>query len=92
MHVACCLAYFLSRLFKQFRHNESKYLYDPFLSFKFNMYIISLAQKRRVLAAAAAAGVSVAFGSPLGGVLFGLEGMILIPDNSLLGLTFSFRA
>lgn len=31
------------------------------------------AQKRRILAAAAAAGVSVAFGSPLGGVLFGLE-------------------
>ncbi|KAJ2930643.1 hypothetical protein H1R20_g6438, partial [Candolleomyces eurysporus] len=31
------------------------------------------ASKRRVLAAAAAAGVSVAFGSPLGGVLFGLE-------------------
>jgi H+/Cl- antiporter ClcA len=39
------------------------------------MRIIPLAQKRRVLAAAAAAGVSVAFGSPLGGVLFGLEGM-----------------
>jgi hypothetical protein len=34
----------------------------------------SIAQKRRILAAAAAAGVSVAFGSPLGGVLFGLEG------------------
>ena len=32
------------------------------------------AQKRKLLAAAAAAGVSVAFGSPLGGVLFGLEG------------------
>ncbi|EIW58503.1 uncharacterized protein TRAVEDRAFT_58724 [Trametes versicolor FP-101664 SS1] len=31
------------------------------------------ARKRRLLAAAAAAGVSVAFGSPLGGVLFGLE-------------------
>ncbi|KAG6891248.1 hypothetical protein C0995_008500 [Termitomyces sp. Mi166 len=31
------------------------------------------AQKRKLLAAAAAAGVSVAFGSPLGGVLFGLE-------------------
>ncbi|TFK26246.1 Cl-channel protein [Coprinopsis marcescibilis] len=31
------------------------------------------ASKRRLLAAAAAAGVSVAFGSPLGGVLFGLE-------------------
>ena len=35
---------------------------------------IRIAQKRRILAAAAAAGVSVAFGSPLGGVLFGLEG------------------
>ncbi|KIP04518.1 hypothetical protein PHLGIDRAFT_109438 [Phlebiopsis gigantea 11061_1 CR5-6] len=30
-------------------------------------------QKRKLLAAAASAGVSVAFGSPLGGVLFGLE-------------------
>ena len=45
------------------------------------IYIISLAQKRRVLAAAAAAGVSVAFGSPLGGVLFGLEGMIKSPTT-----------
>ena len=88
MHVACCLAYFLSRLFKQFRHNESKYLYDSFLSFKFDMYIISLAQKRRVLAAAAAAGVSVAFGSPLGGVLFGLEGMIQFPTSVSLALLF----
>ncbi|KAF8889352.1 Cl-channel protein [Infundibulicybe gibba] len=53
VHVACCMAYCLSRFFKQFRQNE--------------------AQKRKLLAAAAAAGVSVAFGSPLGGVLFGLE-------------------
>jgi chloride channel 3/4/5 len=30
-------------------------------------------RKRKLLAAAASAGVSVAFGSPLGGVLFGLE-------------------
>ncbi|KAF5373298.1 hypothetical protein D9615_007485 [Tricholomella constricta] len=53
VHVACCMAFGLSRFFKQFHHNE--------------------AQKRKLLAAAAAAGVSVAFGSPLGGVLFGLE-------------------
>ncbi|KAH8832275.1 Cl-channel protein [Flagelloscypha sp. PMI_526] len=53
VHVSCCMAYLISRLFKQFRQSE--------------------AQKRKVLAAAAAAGVSVAFGSPLGGVLFGLE-------------------
>ncbi|KNZ72656.1 H(+)/Cl(-) exchange transporter 3 [Termitomyces sp. J132] len=53
VHVACCMAFGLSRLFSQFSQNE--------------------AQKRKLLAAAAAAGVSVAFGSPLGGVLFGLE-------------------
>lgn len=46
--------------------------------------IVDLAQKRRVLAAAAAAGVSVAFGSPLGGVLFGLEGNLEAIKNILL--------
>ncbi|KAH9943797.1 chloride channel [Amylocystis lapponica] len=53
VHVSCCMAYLLSKMFKQFRSNE--------------------AQKRKLLTAAAVAGVSVAFGSPLGGVLFGLE-------------------
>ncbi|KAF8075038.1 Cl-channel protein [Lyophyllum atratum] len=62
VHVACCMAFGLSRLFKQFRHNE--------------------AQKRKLLAAAAAAGVSVAFGSPLGGVLFGLEELDTFADET----------
>ncbi|KAI8996437.1 chloride channel [Trametes punicea] len=53
VHVACCWAYLLSRLLRQYGQNEVR--------------------KRKLLAAAAAAGVSVAFGSPLGGVLFGLE-------------------
>ncbi|KZT67366.1 Cl-channel protein [Daedalea quercina L-15889] len=53
VHVSCCLALLLSKMFKQIHRNE--------------------ARKRKMLAAAAVAGVSVAFGSPLGGVLFGLE-------------------
>ncbi|KAJ7626366.1 Cl-channel protein [Mycena polygramma] len=62
VHVACCMAYLLSRLFKQFRNSE--------------------AQQRKLLAAAAAAGVSVAFGSPLGGVLFGLEELDTFANES----------
>lgn len=36
-------------------------------------YLHYEARKREVLSAAAAAGISVAFGSPIGGVLFSLE-------------------
>ncbi|CCM00247.1 uncharacterized protein FIBRA_02276 [Fibroporia radiculosa] len=50
VHVSCCMADLISKMFKEVH-----------------------ARKRRVLTGAAVAGVSVAFGSPLGGVLFGLE-------------------
>ena len=43
---------------------------------------VRLARKRKLLAAAAASGVSVAFGSPLGGVLFGLEELDTFSNDS----------
>src|SRR5262245_52809727 len=69
------MAFLLSRFFKQFRHNESTSRTCPLLLV--SVLILTVAQKRKLLAAAASAGVSVAFGSPLGGVLFGLEGIPL---------------
>lgn len=50
-----------------------KVLYQ-FLELESPTLILDLAQKRRVLAAAAAAGVSVAFGSPLGGSVVRIGG------------------
>ena len=44
-----------------------------FFSYLFPKYGKNEAKKREILSAAAAAGVSVAFGAPIGGVLFSLE-------------------
>jgi len=45
-------------------------------SYLFPKYGRNEAKKREILSAAAAAGVSVAFGAPIGGVLFSLEEVI----------------
>lgn len=51
----------------------------------FPKYYKNEAKKREVLSAAAAAGVSVAFGAPVGGVLFSLEEVGLLYQYAPLG-------
>ncbi|KAF2751538.1 hypothetical protein M011DRAFT_483434 [Sporormia fimetaria CBS 119925] len=64
VHVACCSANILMKLFSNVNGNE--------------------ARKREVFSAAAAAGISVAFGSPIGGVLFSLEQLsYYFPDKTM---------
>jgi chloride channel 3/4/5 len=55
--------------FDTINRNEGDYLHLVAASSTNNF----LARKREVLSAAAASGISVAFGSPIGGVLFSLE-------------------
>ena len=72
VHVACCCSNFFLRFFPVLNNNEGEHV-------SFKRCRISLtnssdvARKREVFSAAASAGISVAFGAPVGGVLFSLE-------------------
>mmetsp|Transcript_63316 Transcript_63316/g.137765 ORF Transcript_63316/g.137765 Transcript_63316/m.137765 type:complete len:769 (+) Transcript_63316:108-2414(+) len=61
-----------------------------FLSRFFSRYAHNEAKQRELLSAAAAAGVSVAFGAPLGGVLFSLEEVsTMFPNSTMIRAFFA---
>jgi chloride channel 3/4/5 len=75
VHVACAIGYVVGGSFKRFSQSQGK-------TFSFRVFLIGLtpisdtiAKMREIVTAASAAGVAVAFGSPIGGVLFALEEM-----------------
>lgn len=78
VHIASCIGAYK---YHQYRSIGLCFMKNPFpflfagniLSYLFPKYGRNEAKKREILSAAAAAGVSVAFGAPIGGVLFSLE-------------------
>lgn len=78
VHIASCIGMFqLPSSFSNFHILFKMFIFSPnpgnILSYLFPKYGRNEAKKREILSAAAAAGVSVAFGAPIGGVLFSLE-------------------
>lgn len=77
VHIASCIGAYKYCIFDQ--STVVSWKKNPFsfagniLSYLFPKYGRNEAKKREILSAAAAAGVSVAFGAPIGGVLFSLE-------------------
>ena len=73
VHVACCIGSLVAGLFDKFRRSQSLFQdFLPWCIFLF-WYQISQGKTREIVTAASAAGVAVAFGSPIGGVLFSIE-------------------
>lgn len=77
VHIACCVGESSLVVFSWFTQHlifhQCVSLLGNILSYLFPKYGRNEAKKREILSAAAAAGVSVAFGAPIGGVLFSLE-------------------
>ena len=71
VHVACTIGNLVAGRFSRFSRSQSKFLLVVFR--RLSQGSPREGKMRDILTAASAAGVAVAFGSPIGGVMFSIE-------------------
>ena len=69
MHVSCCIGFLVANLFHKYYRGQGGYAYHSVR----HALTVQVGKMREILTASSAAGVAVAFGSPIGGVLFSIE-------------------
>ena len=69
VHVSCCIGFLVASLFRKYYRGQGICIY----SLVGCVLTVLAGKMREILTASSAAGVAVAFGSPIGGVLFSIE-------------------
>ena len=88
VHIASCIGNIVSRFISKYENNEGM---GSSNTSSYGYMNLVVAKRREILSAACAAGVSVAFGAPIGGTLFSLEEVSYFFPPKVMWRRFVYR-